>query len=53
MKLRKLAKWAKTVEERKEVEAGFRELGFELKGVIEGCADKDKFSDGDLVYGNI
>ena len=48
LKLRKPARQAKTAEERKDVEAGFRELGAKLTEEIEGGAEKDGFSEGDI-----
>jgi hypothetical protein len=48
LKLRKAARRAKTAEERKEVEAGFREMGFGLKEAIERGAEKGRLNDEDL-----
>jgi hypothetical protein len=48
LNLRKLARQAKTVEERKEVEAGFKELGVKLKETIEKHAREDQLSDEDI-----
>jgi hypothetical protein len=48
LKLRRGAREAKTEEERREVEAGFRETGMRLKEAIEGSAERGLFTDEDL-----
>jgi hypothetical protein len=49
LKLRKAARQTVGAAERKEVERAFREVGMQLKEAIEGCGEREGYSDEDIV----
>jgi PII-like signaling protein len=49
LKLRKAVRQVKSTTERQEVEAAFREVGLEVKAAIEGCGEREGYSNENIV----